>query len=193
MPFNESGVYTVPPGTAGVEGEIISSDAYNAFLADLETSLSECMLRNGVSAMTANLDMGGFRVRNMAAGSLAGDAVRYDQVFPKLRASTFPLTEFRFTPGPSDTTIVLANTTSSIVCFAPTSGTPSISSFGANPIGPIYVRVVSAMNFLHSTALRTPTGETYSVAANGSFIVVPFSTTSSATPNSWKMIAYTGA
>lgn len=193
MPFNGSGVYTVPPGTVGVEGEVIDPAAYNAFLADLETALSECMLRSGVSAMEANLDMGGFRIRNMAAGSLAGDAVRYDQVFPKLRASTFPLTEYRFTPAASDTSIVLANTTSSLVCFAPVSGTPSISSFGAGPIGPIYVRVISPMNFLHSTALRTPTGETYQVPANGAFIVVPFSTTSSTTPNSWKMIAYTGA
>jgi hypothetical protein len=192
MPFDGSGVYTVPAGTVGVEGEIISPTAYNDFLADLETSLSECMLRNGVSAMAANLDMGGFRIRNMAAGSLAGDAVRYDQVFPKIRASAFPLTEYRFTPAAADTTIVLANTTSALVCFAPQSGIPSISSFGAGPIGPMYVRVISPMNFVPGTALRTPTGETYTVPANGSFIVVPFSTTSSSTPNAWKMIAYTG-
>jgi len=40
MPRNVSGVYSLPPNTPGVPGEVIESARYNAFLADLTADLN---------------------------------------------------------------------------------------------------------------------------------------------------------
>lgn len=80
MSFDGNGNYTVPAGTAAVTGAVINSTLYNALLADLQTALTKAFLRDGQSAALANLPMGGFKLTGLAAGSSAGDSVRYEQV-----------------------------------------------------------------------------------------------------------------
>lgn len=81
MPRNGSGVYTLPPGTAAVTQTPISSTAYNSATADYATALTNSMPRNGEGPATGNWPMGGFKLTGLAAGSTAGDSVRYEQVF----------------------------------------------------------------------------------------------------------------
>ncbi len=80
MSFDGNGNYTVPPGTAAVTGTAIDSAKYNAFWADLQTALSKALLRDGQSAALANIPMGGYKLTGLAAGSVAGDSVRWEQL-----------------------------------------------------------------------------------------------------------------
>lgn len=77
MPFS-SGTYTLP-GPALVTGEIVSATENNQFRNDVATALNLTFLRNGTSTATANLPMGGFKLTGLAAGTTAGDSVRYEQ------------------------------------------------------------------------------------------------------------------
>lgn len=71
MPFNGSNVYS-PPGTdfPAVTNTLISSTHFNNVINDIATALSDCVTRDGQGALTANLNMGGFKVTNLAAGSV---------------------------------------------------------------------------------------------------------------------------
>ena len=76
-----SGVFSI--NTAGqpvVTGTVISSTAFNALTADLATGLSTCMLKDGTQTMTANVPMNSFKFTGLAAGTTAGDSVRYEQL-----------------------------------------------------------------------------------------------------------------
>lgn len=77
-----SGTFSID--TAGqpvVTGTVISSSAFNALTADLATGLSTCVLKNGTQTMTADLPMGSFKLTGLAAGSAAGNSLRYEQLF----------------------------------------------------------------------------------------------------------------
>ena len=80
MSFDGNGNYTVPAGTTAVTGTVIDSADYNALLADLQTALTKALLRDGQSAVLANLPMGGYKLTGLAAGSNANDSVRFDQL-----------------------------------------------------------------------------------------------------------------
>lgn len=80
MSYDGNGNYTVPAGTTAVTGTVIDSADYNALLADLQTALTKALLRDGQSAVLANLPMGGYKLTGLAAGSNANDSVRFDQL-----------------------------------------------------------------------------------------------------------------
>lgn len=83
MPFNGSGTYAAPGSTfnPAVATTTISATDWNALLADLTTALSTCMLKDGQQTPTANIAMGGFKLTGLAAGTGAGNSVRYEQLF----------------------------------------------------------------------------------------------------------------
>jgi hypothetical protein len=87
MPFDGAGNYGLPTGTLGVSGAVIDSTKYNAFLADLITALSGSVRRNGESALSANLPMGGNRITGIGDAVSAQDAVSKTQLDLKLTAS----------------------------------------------------------------------------------------------------------
>lgn len=82
MPFNGSGTYAAPGSTfnPAVATTTISATDWNALLADLTTALSTCLLKDGQQTPTANIPMGGFKFTGLAAGTGAGNSVRYEQV-----------------------------------------------------------------------------------------------------------------
>jgi hypothetical protein len=80
MSFNGSGTFLInSTGQPVVPNTIISSTAFNALTADLATGLSTCLTRNGQSTPTANIPLGGFKLVNVGAGTLAGDALVFGQ------------------------------------------------------------------------------------------------------------------
>ncbi len=83
MPMNGSGSYVAPASTwnPAVSTTTINSTDWNALLADLTTALSTAMYKDGQQTPTANIKMGGFKLTGLAAATIAGDAVRYEQVF----------------------------------------------------------------------------------------------------------------
>ena len=74
MPRNSGGVYTPPIGTLGVSGTSISSTAYDGFIADLSTEITNSLNVNGTAPMLASLNMGSFSITNMATPVNSTDA-----------------------------------------------------------------------------------------------------------------------
>jgi hypothetical protein len=80
MSFNGSGTFQInSAGQPVVTNTIISSTAFNALTADLATGLSTCLTKDGQTTPTANIKLGGFKLVNVGAGTLAGDALVFGQ------------------------------------------------------------------------------------------------------------------
>jgi len=79
MPFNGSGTYTLP-GAALATSEVISASEHNTFRSDVAAALTKCVTRDGQSPATANLPMGNNKLTGLAAGTVAGDSVRFEQL-----------------------------------------------------------------------------------------------------------------
>lgn len=80
MPFNGSGTYSLPAGNPVVTGTTISSTTTNSTNSDIATALTNCLTRDGQSTPSANLPMNSKKLTGLAAGTSAGDSVRYEQV-----------------------------------------------------------------------------------------------------------------
>ena len=80
MPFNGSGTYALPAGNPVVTGTTISSSTTNTTNSDIATALTNCITRDGQSTPSDNLPMNSKKLTGLAAGTSAGDSVRYEQV-----------------------------------------------------------------------------------------------------------------
>jgi hypothetical protein len=78
MSFNGSGTFLInSSGQPVVTNTIISSTAFNALTADLATGLSTCLTKDGQTTPTANIKLGGFKLTNVGAATIAGDALSF--------------------------------------------------------------------------------------------------------------------
>lgn len=81
MSYNGSGVFVInSSGQPVVTGTTITSTAFNALTADLATGLTTAITKDGQTTPTANIPMGGFKLTGLAAGTTAGNSLRYEQV-----------------------------------------------------------------------------------------------------------------
>ena len=81
MSYNGSGTFNInSAGQPVVSGTVISSTAFNALTADLATGLTTALTKDGQSTPTANITLGGYKITNLATGTSAADAVRFDQL-----------------------------------------------------------------------------------------------------------------
>lgn len=81
MSYNGSGGFNLVSGNPVVDGTTITSAWANTTLADLAAGLSNALCKDGQSTPTADIKFGGFKAKGLAAGTVAGDAVRFEQVF----------------------------------------------------------------------------------------------------------------
>jgi hypothetical protein len=79
MSRDSNGTYSLPSGNPVSNGTTISATWANTTLSDIGSELSNSMDKAGRTTPTANLKMGGFKFTGLAAGSAAGDSVRYEQ------------------------------------------------------------------------------------------------------------------
>jgi len=79
MPRDGSGQYTLPQPPF-VDGTIISAPTVNSDFSDIAAALTGSVARDGQSAMQGALNMGNFRITNLAAPTLTTDATRKDYV-----------------------------------------------------------------------------------------------------------------
>ena len=80
MSFNGSGTFVInSAGQPVVTNTIISSTAFNALTADLAIGLSTCLTKDGQTTPTANIKLGGFKLINVGAPTLSGDALVFGQ------------------------------------------------------------------------------------------------------------------
>ena len=81
MPYDGSGGFSVyTPGTPFTTGTTINSTTANAVNDDFATGLSNAICKDGQTTITANIPMSSHKFTGLAAGSGAGDSVRYEQV-----------------------------------------------------------------------------------------------------------------
>lgn len=77
-----NGIFTLVPTYKATPGQTIGVNQHNPVLEDIGSALNRRMMRDGSTAMTGPLPMGGNRVTNIAQGTASTDAARMDQVVP---------------------------------------------------------------------------------------------------------------
>jgi len=159
MPFNGSGTYTLPAGNPVVTGTTISSSTTNTTNSDIATALTNCITRDGQSTPSANLPMNAKKLTGLAAGTSAGDSVRYEQVL-LLAGGTMTGTVTLVTP----------------ILGTPTSGTLSSCTVdGTNGVGYKNIPQTGSDKTTAYTLATGDVGKYVGVGTSGS-IVVPTST-----------------
>lgn len=99
MSRDNNGIFTPPPGTTVSTGDTLLISQYNPFVEDVSQALTGSLSRDGLGAMRAPLNAGGYRVQNIAQGVAPTDAVRMDQlsggqVFPSVGIAVSTGTEW---------------------------------------------------------------------------------------------------
>ena len=95
MSLNGSGVFNVnSAGQPVVAGTLITAAAFNAYTADVAAALSTALYSDGQRVNAANQNMGGYKLTGLAAGSSAGDSVRYEQAAMRDAVQTQDYTKF---------------------------------------------------------------------------------------------------
>lgn len=83
MPRDGSGTYTraVSPYA---NGTIANATTVNTEIDDIVTALTNSLTANGDKTWTGNQKAGSYKITGLAAGTTAGDSVRYEQVLPSV-------------------------------------------------------------------------------------------------------------
>jgi hypothetical protein len=201
MAFNGSGTYNLPAGNPVVTGTTISSSTTNTTNSDIATALTNCITRDGQSTPSANLPMNAKKLTGLAAGTSAGDSVRYEQVLllaggTMTGAITFAAGQFgtnvnTFLTTPSSANLAAAltdETGSGAAVFAntptliaPLLGTPTSGTLtnctvdGTNAVGYKNIPQTGSDKTTAYTLVTGDVGKYVGVGTSGS-IVVPTST-----------------
>lgn len=80
MSRNGSGTYSLPAGNPVVTNTTISSTWANSTLNDIASALTGSVASDGQTPMTGPLNMNSQKIVNLTAGTVAGDAVEYQQL-----------------------------------------------------------------------------------------------------------------
>ena len=188
MAFNGSGTYNLPAGNPVVTGTTVSSTTTNTTNSDIATALTNCITRDGQSTPSANLPMNAKKLTGLAAGTSAGDSVRYEQVVLTSALGTNVAT-FLATPSSANLAAALTDETGSgAVVFAtsptlvtPALGTPSSGTLssctvdGTNAVGYKNIPQTGSDKTTAYTLASTDVGKYIGVGTSGS-IVVPNAT-----------------
>jgi len=130
MSLNGSGVFNVnSAGQPVVAGTLITAAAFNAYTADVAAALSTALYSDGQRVNAANQNMGGYKLTGLAAGSSAGDSVRYEQL-PEGRNLTGGLNGKLTTVASANYPDVFATTVGNMIDYT---GTVMCFGFAAAP------------------------------------------------------------
>lgn len=174
MSRNGSGTYTLPvnswnPATNGVSA---TASDWQSLIDDVETALTASLAADGQTPMTGNLAMGNNKLTGLAAGTAAGNSLRWEQLFSQG-------TEVDIA---SATTTDIGGQNSN---FLRITGTTTITSFGTNYNGPRFIRFADALTLTDGTALNLPGSANITTVAGDYAIAYPKA--NAGTPNGWKV------
>lgn len=178
MARNGSGTYVTPNGswTSGaVNGSLATLADWQALIADLTSALTQSVSKDGQTTLTGNLNMGGNKLTNMAAGTGTGQTLQWQQLFDQGTETEL---------ASAATTDIGAQNTN----FLQITGTTTITSFGTTYRGPRFLRFASALILTNSSTLVCPGGVNITTAAGDVAIVIPGATTGTA--DKWVIAAY---
>ena len=125
--------------------------------------------------MSGNLPMGNNKITGLSAGSGAGQALEYAQLFNQGTEADL---------ASAATTDIGAQLTN----FLRITGTTTITSFGTNYKGPRFLRFEGAVTLTNGSALTLPGGANITTAAGDCCIVIPRATLGTA--DGWQVVAY---
>ncbi len=74
-PSDGSGNYSLPAGYLAVAGQIIQPSQHNPPLEDVASALSDSISRTGVTAITADIPLAGFKLTGLGDATNPGDAL----------------------------------------------------------------------------------------------------------------------
>lgn len=176
MSFNGSGTFSpYTPGNPVVTGTVISSTAFNATMTDLAAGLTNAITRDGQSPPSANLPMGGKKLTGLSAGVVAGDSLRFEQLFSQGTPAALP----------SAATVDIGGVNSVAVEI---SGTTTITSFGTNYNGPRFLRFTGVLILTNSATLSLPGAANITTVAGDTCIAYP-----NLAVSGWNVVSYTRA
>lgn len=89
MSRNGTGTYNLPVGNPVISGAPIASAWANTTLTDIASALTGSVAADGQTPMTGALDMNSQKVINLAAATVAGNAVEYAQFLAAFVDPTF--------------------------------------------------------------------------------------------------------
>lgn len=79
MSRDGNGNFSLTAGNPVITGTTVSSATHNTTMSDIANALTTSIASDGQTTPTANLKMGGFKLTGLAAATVAGDAVRFEQ------------------------------------------------------------------------------------------------------------------
>lgn len=175
MSRNGSGTYSLPvnswnPATNGVSA---TAADWQSLVDDIETALTASLAADGQTPMTGNLPMGNNKLTGLAAGTAAGNSLRWEQLFSQgVEADIASAT----------TTDIGAQNTN----FLRVTGNTTITGFGTNYNGPRFLRFAGTLTLTHGSALVLPGGANITTAVGDIAVAIPKAT--AGTPDGWVVI-----
>lgn len=82
MPTDPNGAFSLIPSYFAQAGTTIRTEQHNPVLEDIAQGISGRLMRDGRNGMVGNLNMGSFRITNLAPGTDASDAATVGQGVP---------------------------------------------------------------------------------------------------------------
>jgi hypothetical protein len=172
MSRNGSGGYSLLSNSwnPAVNGVSATAADWQALINDVAAAIQQSISADGQTPITGNLQMGGNKLTNLAAGSGTGQSLRYEQLF-----SQGTLTDIA-----SAATMDIGGQLSN---FLRVTGTTGVTSFGTNYNGPRFLIFAGAVLLTHSATLVLFGTANITTAANDALIAVPIS-------GGWQVVAY---
>ncbi len=172
MSRNGSGTYSLPvntwnPATNGVSA---TASDWQSLIDDVASALTASLAADGQTPMTGNLAMGNNKLTGLAAGTAAGNSLRWQQLFSQGTETDI---------ASATTTDIGAQNTN----FLQITGTTTITGFGVNYNGPRFLRFADALTLTHGSALILPGATNITTAAGDRAIAIPKAT--SGTADGW--------
>lgn len=172
MARNGSGTYVLPAGQPVVTGTTISSTTHNTLASDLANALTTSIATDGQSVISANIPFSGFKATGLGAATVAGDALRFEQLFSQGTPVTL---------ASAGTTDIGAQNSVAIEI----TGTTTITSFGTTYNGPRYLRFTGALILTHGASLNLPGAANITTAAGDTAMAYP-----NQAANGWNIVSF---
>lgn len=176
MSRNGSGTYLAPVNSwnQAINDVLANPADWQAILNDISSALSQSLSKDGQTALTGNLPMGGNKLTGLLAGSSSGDSASYDQLFSLGLPANVP----------SASVVQIGAVFSTVIDIT---GTVTITSFGTNYNGPRFIRFADSLLLTHNASTLILPGEAnITTSANDCLIAVP----SGVPVSGWRVIGY---
>ena len=162
MSRNGSGVYNLPTNSwnPAIVGVSATPADWQALINDVAAALTQSLSADGQTPLSGNLNMAGNKLTGLAAGTSAGQSLRFEQLFSQ---------------GLQQDVAAAATTDigAQLSTLINVTGSATITSFGTNYNGPRFLRFAGVCTLTNSATLVLPGGANITTAAGDSAIAVP--------------------